>query len=351
VGLKAILSGEVRKPTDCKIRLVAQPLGRAEYRVMDDEPLVRNGQWSGAMDFVSHGLDEETEFAIFAVIVKLDIPGGQVISLEEWQIYLQTHIIGMSSIIRATRVEIPMGENQVGVKIISVDDIPVNFAGEWEVRPRSNIKGMVAGRPLKFDEAIWVLAANEFNDSAWRVLGKAFLKNGLYWELPPQLLGESGEYLKLIAIVSQKDATALNKTSIEENIAFSRPVQIHLQNEPPITVRIQRIDKQTVGSQADLSVYRISSVEGFISGRPLQDDDQVWVLKTLDNDGETWQLLGKAGFKNKRDWSLPPVSLGDSGERLILVAVVSKSKIENMNLREQGNILASSDKVHVKLVD
>lgn len=351
VGLKALLKGEARKPTDSKIRLVAQPLGSDQYWVMEEEPLIRQGHWSGKMDFVSYGLDTESEFVIFAIITQSDIPQGRPIFQEEWQLYLQTAIISISTIFRVTRVEIPLGKNQIGVKILVVDDLPMNFTSDWEVRPRSNVKGILLGRPLKFDEAVWVLVASEFDDGSWRILGKASLKNGRFWELSPQLLGESGDYLKLIAVIAGKDAVSLNKEKIDESIAFSRPVQVRTQNTPPIIVRIKRVDKQTVGNEEDLSVSHISSVEGSISGRPLATDDKVWILKTPDDDGQTWQLLGRAGFKNKRDWALPPISLGDSGDELVLVAVVAKNQISNMDVKSHGDILAASDKVRVRLTD
>ena len=51
---------------------------------------------------------------------------------------------------------------------------------------------MLLGRPLSKDEAVWLLVTEEYGNNQWRVLGKASIKNGRYWELSPQVLGILG---------------------------------------------------------------------------------------------------------------------------------------------------------------
>ena len=49
------------------------------------------------------------------------------------------------------------------------------------------------------------------------------------------------------------------------------------------------------------------------------------------------------------DAPLPPLTLGDSGDELILIAVVSRNEINTLDLEEQGNVLAASQRVLVRL--
>jgi hypothetical protein len=83
----------VRKPTAGLLRLVVQPLSREEHRVIDSEPLIRQGFWSAKIDFTENGFDQESEFIIFAVITRQELPRGRGIPLREWNTYLQSHIL------------------------------------------------------------------------------------------------------------------------------------------------------------------------------------------------------------------------------------------------------------------
>ena len=161
----------------------------------------------------------------------------------------------------------------------------------------------------------------------------------------------SGEYLKLMAVVAKDGREMLNQKEIEDNTAFSRPVYIITRDDPPIQVKINRIDRQPVEERKALQVYRVSGIEGEVYGRPLEEDDKVWVLKMHDDKNESWELLGRAAFRNKHQWALPPLPIGESGEQIILVAVVSKSQIRDLNLDEQGHVLAASRRVHIRLTN
>jgi len=349
VGLQAFLYGEARIPTTTLLRVVVQPLLREEHWVIEDEPLVRQGQWSAKVDFTAYGFDEGSEFTVFAVITRAELPRGRGISLNEWRGYLQTHIVSVSPAARVIRTDIPLAQNQVGVRILSVDNISIDENTPREINSRSGMKGMLSGRPLQKDEAVWLLITGEFAAQEWRVLGKASIKNGRYWELSPQVLGGSGEYLRILAVVAKDKIELLNKTDIEENIAFSRPVRVITRDRPPLRVKIMAIDKQAVGGSAALPVYQVCGIEGEISGRPPEKDDKVWILKMDAKEKDSWELLGQAGFNSKHSWSLPPLTLGKSGEELILVAVVAKEKIETLNVKEQAAVLAASERVHVRL--
>ena len=74
---------------------------------------------------------------------------------------------------------------------------------------------------------------------------------------------------------------------------------------------------------------------------------RLWLFKMADD--ESWQLLGQAGFKNKHHWALPPITLGESGDELIIMAVVVKQKMDALNVQAQGNVTAASERVRVKL--
>lgn len=349
VGLQAILYGEARKPTTSLIRVVVQPLNRDEYWVMDNEPLIRQGSWSAKVDFTEYGFDEESEFIVFAVITREELPRGRGIPLNQWRAYLQNQIISTTPAVRVTRVDIPLAKNQVGVRILSVDNFSVDSNSRQEVKSRCGMKGMLLGRPLSKDEAVWLLVTEEYGANQWRVLGKASIKNGRYWELSPQVLGGSGEYLRILAVVGKDREETLNKEDIEENIAFSRPVHVLTQDQPVMHVNIKTIDNQAVPTSAEMQVYQVSEIAGEVSGRPLEEDDKVWILKMDVNENNSWKLLGRASLNSKHHWTLPPLTLGDSGDELILIAVVSRNEISNLNLEEQGDVLAASQRVHVRL--
>lgn len=348
-GLQAILYGEARKPTASLIRVVVQPLSSDEYWVIDNEPLIRQGSWSAKVDFTEYGFDEESEFIVFAVITREELPRGRGIPLNEWRAYLQNQIISATPTVRVTRVDIPLAKNQAGVRILSVDNFSVDSNSRQEVKSRCGMKGMLLGRPLSKDEAVWLLVTEEYGNNQWRVLGKASLKNGRYWELSPQVLGGSGEYLRILAVIAKDRVESLNKEDIEENIAFSRPVHIITQDQPALRVDIKTIDKQAVQTAAEMQVYQVSEIEGEVSGRPLEKDDKVWILKMDANEKDSWKLLGRASLNSKHHWTLPPLTLGNSGDELILIAVVSQNEISNLDLAEQGDVLATSQRVHVRL--
>jgi hypothetical protein len=279
VGLQAILYGEVRKPTAGLLRLVVQPLSREEHRVIDSEPLIRQGFWSAKIDFTEYGFDQESEFIIFAVITRQELPRGRGIPLREWNTYLQSHIINTSLPLRAIRVDIPLAKNQAGVKILSIDNTSVDGQTPRRVKSRCGVKGMLLGRPLNKGESVWVLATNDYEEEKWRVLGKASIKTGRYWELAPQALGGSGEYLRVLAVIAENKAESLNMKDIEENIAFSPPVRVVTYDQPPLQVAINTIDKQSIHPGREMMAYQVAGIEGTVSGRPLEADDKVWILK------------------------------------------------------------------------
>ncbi len=350
-GLQALLTGEVRKPSPGLLRVVVQPLSRQEHWVSEDEPLVRDGRWSAKVDFGARDFETESEFILFAVIAREELPRGRAISLPEWRAYLQTRVIAATPAIRVSRVETPMAKNALEVKILSINDNLVDGKLRWRVNPRSGVKGTLQGRPLGKDEAVWLLATDDFADRPWRVLGKASLKSERYWELSPRLLGVTGDYLKLLAVVAASAGQSLNPQEIEENVAFSPPVHLVLSDEPPLRVAIEAIDRQKAAPGRELQVYRISGIEGSISGRPPEADDKVWILKMRPREDDSWELLGQAALKNKHSWALPPLALGNSGEQLILIAVLSKIKIEDLALQEQQSVRAASERVHVRLTE
>ncbi len=350
-GLQALLTGEVRKPSPGLLRVVVQPLSRQEHWISEDEPLVREGRWSAKVDFGAKDFETESEFILFAVIAREELPRGRAISLPEWRAYLQTRVIAATPAIRISRVETPLAKNALEVKILSINDNLVDGKLRWRVNPRSGVKGTLQGRPLGKDEAVWLLATDDFADRPWRVLGKASLKSERYWELSPRLLGVTGDYLKLIAVVAASAGQSLNPQEIEENAAFSPPVHLVLSDEPPLRVTIEAIDRQKAAPGRELQVYRVSGIEGSISGRPPEADDKVWILKMRPREDDSWELLGQAALKNKHSWALPPLALGNSGEQLILIAVLSKTKIEDLALQEQQSVRAASERVHVRLTE
>lgn len=353
VGLQALLSGEVRKPTDSLVRLVVQPLSSDRHWVVEDEPYLRDGHWNGKIDFAVGDLADESEFIVFAVVTREELPRGSAIPLEEWQGYLHHAISGISTLLRVTRVEIPPARNQIGVRILSVGGRMTGPERRAEAQVRSGVKGILSGRPISAAEDVWLLTTRDFRNDSWHLLGKAAIKNGKYWELSPRLLGETGSYIKLMAVVAGRNLEAGTAVDVEACAAFSRPVHLRLQDAPPLEVEIEQVDRQPVaGAGSDeLAVYRISGVEGRIGGRPLADEDKVWVLKMPQGSDQPWQLLGQAGFKNRHTWELPPLALGAAGDELILIAVIAKAPIRSLSLQEQGSVIASSARVQIRLKD
>lgn len=351
VGLRALISGEVRKPTDSLVRLVVQPLNSDRHWVVEDEPYLREGRWSGRIDFAVDGLEAESEFIVFAVVSREELPRGSAIPPEEWQGYLHHTISGISTLLHVTRVEIPPARNQIGVRILSVGGRMASAERRGEVQVRSGVKGILSGRPISATEDVWLLTTRDFRDDNWHLLGKAAIKNGKYWEISPRLLGETGSYIKLMAVVAGRNLTAGAAIDVESCAAFSRPVHLRLQDAPPLEVEIEQIDHHPVASSGGLAVYRISGVEGRVGGRPLEEGDKVWVLKMPQGSDQPWQLLGQAGFKNRHTWELPPLALGEAGDELLLIAVIAKAPIRSLSLQEQGSVIASSGRVQIRLRD
>jgi hypothetical protein len=216
VGLREIFSGKLRKPTASLVRLVVQPLNSEYYYVMEDEPLVREGEWSARVEFVSDDFDQYTEFTVFAVIARRELPLGRAMAQDYWRQLLHRDIIAVSPIVRVTRVEVPTSANQIALRILTIDAMAVDTQKRWEVRPKAGVRGMLIGRPLKEKEAIWVLATHEFEGDQWRIIGKASIRNKRFWEVTPQKLGAPGEYLKVLALVAESADGALDANQIEK---------------------------------------------------------------------------------------------------------------------------------------
>lgn len=349
VGLQAMVSGEVRQPSASAVRLVVQPLNSKDFWVVDNEPIVRNGWWSAKADFTHEDFLEQSEFILYAAIIKDDLPTGERIPMADWRAYLKDRIQGVSPPMRVTRTEIPLAKNQIGLRILSIDNLPVDHRKRWEVRPRSGLKGMLYGRLISPVEAVWLLVADQFGRSQWRVLGRAAVKNKRYWELAPQVIGNSGEYLKIMAVIAKKDIRSLNQKQIDENVAYSATISVLTRDEPPLQVEISSIDRRRVGRSMRLKTEAVSAVEGRVLGRPIGEEEKVWIMKMPQNDVREWQLLGQAGFTNKHRWILPPMALGAGGEQIILIAVVSRAGDNIRDIINRGEVLATSNKIYLTL--
>ena len=132
------------------------------------------------------------------------------------------------------------------MRILSVDSKPVDTENPWNVNARCGAKGLIFGRAVHRNEAVWVLVTENFEDNPWRVLGKASIKNGRYWELSPKALGNAGAYLKMIAVVSQNTNGQLNTARIEDNVAFSEAIQLVTKDEPPVHIKIDLVDRHQI---------------------------------------------------------------------------------------------------------
>lgn len=350
VGLKSIISGEFRKPTNSAIRLVISPVNSENYWVMEDEPLIRDGRWVARGDFSSGVFEDETDFNVFAVIIREVLPLGIPITLYRWSRYLETHISSSSPIVKVTRIEAPPSKNQLALRFLSVDNIPVHPRKEWEVGARSGIRGKLTGRILREDEAVWILASDNYESSNWRAIGRATIASKRYWELSPQQLGNPGDYLKLIAIVAEEEVSALSNQQIEKSLAFSRQISLKLQEAPPMRISIKTVDRKQVQQSGTTEIEPVAGVSGTISGRPLGKSDRVWILKMDQEDQRSWNLVGQAGVKGRHQWEMPPVSIGEEGE-YILMAVVSKSPVTKLTVNEQREIIAVSGRIHVRVVN
>ncbi|MEL6821088.1 MAG: hypothetical protein AAFP70_04955, partial [Calditrichota bacterium] len=351
VGLKSIFSGEFRKPTNSAIRLVISPVNSENYWVMEDEPLIRDGRWVAKGDFVNGVFEDETEFNVFAVIIREALPLGIPITLYRWSRYLETHISSSSPVAKVTRIEAPPSKNQLALRFLSVDNIPVHPRKEWKVDSRSGIRGKLTGRTLRADEAVWILVSDNYESSSWRAIGRATIASKRYWELSPQQLGNPGDYLKLIAIVAEEEVSALSDQQIEKSLAFSRQISLKLQEAPPMRVSIQTVDRKQVRQNGQTEVEPVAGISGKISGRPLGKSDRVWILKMNQDDQRSWSLVGQAGLKGRHNWEMPPVAIGSEGQSYILMAVVSKKPVTNLTVNEQREIIAVSDRIQISVVN
>lgn len=354
VGLQEIFGGQVRKPTLSRLRLVIQPMESGDYWVMADEPLFRDGFWSAKADFVENGFDAYTDFTVLAVIARKDLPLGRAINRSEWRRLLGKDIIGISPLTQVQRIAVPPARNSIAIRILSVDEQPVSARERREVRLKSGIKGMVSGRVLDPGESVWVLISRQYSADKWQILGEASIKDGRYWELTPINLGPAGTFLKLIAVVAVKQGDQMLVADIEKNLAYSKPIHIKTSETPPLLVNIRRIDQQQIVADADekitsLEVSRVSRVEGTLGGRNVEKNDQVWILRMSRDQQDSWELIGQASLRNEREWVLPPLTLGESGERIFLMAVVAPQKIERLDISEQSRVVASSPRIRLLL--
>ena len=220
VGLKPVLTGEVRRPSDGLLRLVVQPLSGDQLWVLPEDPLVRNGRWIAPVDLALADYAHLTEFLVFAVLSRGELPLDKAIDNQRWGELQAQEIMASSSKIRLTRIEAPLPKGEAALRILAVNDQPVRKGETLAVPSQSLIQGVILGRNLQSNEAIWVLGADPYAKEAWRVLGKAeVLNQGRHWNYAPGELGRPGSFLRIVAIIGPLQRNGLDAfLKPEENI-------------------------------------------------------------------------------------------------------------------------------------
>jgi len=350
VKLEEELRGMVRKPDNAQIQLIVQPLNGTDRWIMEMDPLATDNTWKGTAYFGRRGLDEWNSFSVYAIISKSRISIGTRISPTLWQKLIQTNILAISQEIGVIRIEKP-GKPNIKIDITNIDRQKVLSDSMISCSQKSGITGTLGGRTIGTDEQIWIFTTPLHGKDEWRNVGKAFLSNDRNWELPPHILGKVGKYISVKAVVSDEKFLSLDNADIKKRTAFSESIAIYLKDSPPIEINIRAVDQIRISSwEEEMLVPWLSSIEGAVAGNDLQQEDKVWILKMPNAlESDDWIVIGEGKRINTNTWKLMPSKIGRPGEKIILIAVVSKTMIGDFNSHEKSQILAYSNKLHIRL--
>lgn len=337
VGLEEFLRGEVRKPKDSYVQLVVQPLEGDTRWVMHGGHVGNTTTWDGNAFFGREGLDEWDIFLVYAVVTKHRIPADRI-EPDQWDSYKKDDILAISRQVKVVRIELPFDpKTQTRIDITQINDRQVDYLAEWTATRLSTIEGRITGRTLSAKEKVWVFVKINGEDETWRNIGQAISNDERSWELPPVFVGNPGQRLKMVAVLAQKKINDIDDEAEKRFIlAQSKPVKVLIGDESPL--EITRINRQSVTENAEMVVPRLSSIAGTLANRPTSKDERVWIYVRSATGEGAWTLLGIAARRSGQSWELPPVVLGQSGQQLLMIAVLSAVRNDNL---DDPNIKAS----------
>lgn len=352
VKLEEILQGEVQKEKNHQIQVVVQPLKGPDRWVMDRSPTAPGRKWQSMAFFGRRGWDEFHEFSTYAIITKNPLPINRGITPSEWEKYKESQVISISPEIVVIRIE---EIKPITVVINSIGQQRADPGKVLSVNQSENIKGQVVSsedRPLKSTEKIYLFSISENKDVPEKFLGVASLQGKNTWELPPNILGNSGEARKIVAVLSETNLFSLKDIEGKRNKIISDPISVAIDEIPPIDINITLIDNQLVTSLDTMRISKICDFRGKIVNRLSNDPFDIWIYTYSSKKDKNWKLhIGPIPVESNNTWSIAPTNIGNVGDVVLLMAVISPRGTKPKLSSGQGdsNIKAYSKKVLAKL--
>jgi hypothetical protein len=351
VRLEESVHGRVVKPPDAYVQIVVQPLTGDNRWIMHGGNAGKNNIFDANAYFGRDGLDEWERFLVYAIVTRQPLPTTKI-DPAQWYAFKKRLILAESPQISVYRYEPATGKGIVktptGIVIIHINKQEVDDRSEWEVTKQSTVDGKITGRPASIHDKVLVFVKPNNEEGTWRYIGQAILRNEDQWYLPPVFIGSPGQRFKMIAVLANKKF--LDPDSDEEKrniIAQSRPVKIVIADEAG--VEITKIDNQQVTEDSETNVSRLSAIAGRLAPHAGSADDKVWVYIRPSNGEGAWRLVGGAIRKPGQSWELPPVVLGESGQRMAVIAILSKTRIESLDDAALQNVKAFSPRILIKI--
>ena len=353
VKLEEILSGKVHKKPEHFIQIVVQPLKGPDRWIMNRDLTAPSWNWNCNAYFGRKGWDEFHEFNTYAIITKRPLPTDRAIIPSEWAQYKHTIILAVSPEIYVRRV---MPTKLIDIEITAVEGKIVDSKNVWAVGQFCNINGRIINtekRPIKSIERITIFAISESVEGYKETrLGEASLQDWINWELPPRKLGDLGESLQLIALISEKRINHLVDAETANAVVFSDPIKIFIEDGPPCEIVLQSVDQQVIGIRDSLKIIPISDARGVLNGQLPQQEFKIWLYSIPRSLKGGWRLTaGPAAMTNNTSWVIPPRELGQIGDELILmaVAILGNDASERLTENDSIKIMAISNRILVKL--
>jgi hypothetical protein len=194
------------------------------------------------------------------------------------------------------------------------------------------------------------LARPQGEQTKWRNLGEAkrHTQDSPIWVLPPVFLASSGQRLQLVAIISPIKIHDLSDDEKKKNIASqSKPVRLLIEEEA--VVEIMKINDREVTVGTDMIIRDTCSIVGTLGSGESPREGRVLIYVRPGSGPGQWRLIGDAKERTGQTWKTLPVSVGKSGDRLIMVAVLATEPIPDLDNALQGKIKAISPQVVVRI--
>jgi hypothetical protein len=345
VGQDEIVECRVQKPAGTFAQVIVRPVGIQSAWAMHagSNSLTTDGLLSGTTFFGRDGLDAFKEFLVFCVVTDRALPNREL-SPDEWLRY-EKRLLATSNQARVIRIDPPFNpKTEVNLQITHLHLIEVDSNKEWRVPARSSISGTASGRGIARGEEVWLFRVPPENTSDnWLLLGRASVKNDRSWEFAPIQLGKIGQRWSLIAVLASARPDGLLDSRI-----VTRSKRVNVVVFPEVRVGIARVCSQPVGAAAEISIQSLCTVEIDVDADVLTGAETVAAYGRSQTD-KTWKLIRKALPAAGGRYETFPTDLGQPGDVISIVAVVSDRTIPNLNDDDLARVIAFSRPVRVHL--